>query len=618
MKKTTLFVLGLLAFSASAQKALKNIQTDANPALLSKDNRANKIYDEAKPFNGTLVPASNRTNIDYIIGNTTYDLQTNSSNQRRIVNHGDGTLSATFTFGDNAPAFNDRGAGYNYYNGSNWSTNPTTRIENTRSGWPSITTSNNDEIIISHTGTGGLIMNYRATKGTGAWTQTTIPTNTGDDIVWPRVAIGGSNDSTIHVVAIVGGTDTAFRYKGLQTGALLYYRSKNLGATWDIIDSLLPGFDTSAYIGHSGDSYAIDASKNTVAITYFPTWSDLITLKSLDNGDTWTKLVVNDFPVDKYEADQGFDLDSNNVQDSTQLLTTDGSGTVIIDENDMVHVVFGADLVVDWDLTDGGTSHFPLTDILVYWNENFGTDSLIQIAEYLDYNGDDTVISSDFLNGGSVANLPDYRVSGLSMPSMGISTDGKLFVTYAAFAETFSNGTSSFRHIYALKSIDGGTTWTTPIDLTPDLNYDLYEHVYPSMAKLVDSRAHIVFQRDQIPGVYVIDETSTSYNDIIYLGIDTALQAPAASINEIKNTVEATLFPNPANEELFVKINASKSSNLVISIVDAVGRVVISEKTSLVKNTNLINLNIASLRNGAYTVILNNSESVISKVFIKQ
>lgn len=609
--------MALTTISAVAQKPITKKIHNQNTNIISKDLRTVK-FNGSEVLSETYAPTVNRANTGAVIGNTTYDLQTNASNQRRIVNHGDGTLSASFIFGNNTgTGFSDRGTGYNYFDGSSWGANPTTRIETTRNGWPSLITSGDDEIIISHSGNGGLTMNRRSTKGTGSWVETTIPTSLGTDILWPRTALGGPNDSTIHVVAIAGN-DTNFTYKGLETGALVYYRSQDLGVTWDIIDSVLPGIDTSHYIGHGGDSYSIDAKKNIVAVSYFPGWSDLICVKSSDNGDTWTKHIVNDMPVDKYEADQGFDLDSNAVQDSTQFFTTDGSGTVLIDNNDNVHIVFGSDFVFDWDLTDGGTFHLPLTGILAYWNESFGNDSVVQIAGYVDYNADDTVFTNDFLNGGTAADLPDYRVTGVSMPSMGISADGKLFVTYSALAELHTNGSTHFRHIYVLKSDDGGITWDEPKDFTPDFDFFLNEHVYPSMAKNVDTKCHIVFQQDQITGVYVIDEVNPSYNEIMYLGLDTALNAPVVGIDEVKTEIKANIYPNPATNELFVSLKSEVKGKLTLEVIDATGRVLLSEGAASSQNLSLVKLNVAALKNGAYNIIIKSDKAITSKTFIKQ
>ena len=55
------------------------------------------------------------------------------------------------------------------------------------------------------------------------------------------------------------------------TNTLAYYRSKNLGLTWDITDSILPGLDSSKFVSLSADSYSIDASGNTIAFASFNT-----------------------------------------------------------------------------------------------------------------------------------------------------------------------------------------------------------------------------------------------------------------------------------------------------------------------------------------------------------
>lgn len=53
------------------------------------------------------------------IGNSPFDLKTNSAIQRRIVNHGNGNLSSVWTY-NNANNWNTRGSGYNFYNGNSW------------------------------------------------------------------------------------------------------------------------------------------------------------------------------------------------------------------------------------------------------------------------------------------------------------------------------------------------------------------------------------------------------------------------------------------------------------------------------------------------------------------
>jgi hypothetical protein len=102
-----------------------------------------------------------------------------------------------------------------------------------------------------------------------------------------------------------GGTWTGTLYEGLN-GALLYFRSLDGGSSWDIQNMVLPGMDSTNFLGYGGDNYAISAKGETVALAYFNGWADSFIMKSTDNGDNWTKTIFLDFPIDKYSIDDGF------------------------------------------------------------------------------------------------------------------------------------------------------------------------------------------------------------------------------------------------------------------------------------------------------------------------
>ncbi len=99
---------------------------------------------------------------------------------------------------------------------------------------------------------------------------------------------------------------------------------------------------------------------------------DSAIIKSSDNGNTWNATSFLDFPVDKYAPDAGIDLDNDGLMDS--LYSTDGTGALLLDDNNMAHVFYGNMLLLDADLTDGNTSYFASTNGLMYWNENMGAD----------------------------------------------------------------------------------------------------------------------------------------------------------------------------------------------------------------------------------------------------
>jgi hypothetical protein len=86
------------------------------------------------------------------IGSTTYDLQTNAAIDRRAFNHGNGKFSTTWTLSTQLTSgWPDRGAGYNYNDGSAWGSFPSARIESVRTGWPSLAiTQSGKEVVVSH------------------------------------------------------------------------------------------------------------------------------------------------------------------------------------------------------------------------------------------------------------------------------------------------------------------------------------------------------------------------------------------------------------------------------------------------------------------------------------
>lgn len=616
MKKILLTLFSFtIVYSAISQSNSGIIRTSNIDHALKKE----KAADGSEMINGPIAPSSaSRSLAETTIGTTVYDLQTNGTSQRRIVNHSDGTISAVWTMDNGVSPYANRGAGYNYHNGTSWGAFPTNKVESTRNGWPALSSSANadNEIIVSHSGTGGLTLNQRSTKGSGLWKETIIPTTipTGYDVLWPRAVVGGSNDSTIHVIAIVRSSATpAIPYRGL-TNALVYYRSQNLGNSWDIQDSILPGLDSSVFTFVAADAYSIDASGNTVAFAVYNSWGDVLVFKSANNGDTWTPSIVSDFPINKYAIDDGSDINNDGIIDTIE--SCDGSGSMMIDNLGTVHVFYGLARVLDADTTDDGTSYFPGTNGLAYWNEGFGNDSIQVITGALDLDGSGTleVVPS----GGS---LPSYQVGMSSMPSCGVSANNTLYLVYAALAETHSDGVQTYRHLYVMNSTDGGATWSDPEDYTPDFSFAIYEAVYPSMAKHVDSNIHIIYQRDFSPGHSISGDLDPAViNDIVYLSIDTMLAEPFVSVEELESTLDVSVFPNPANDLVNVRILADNASNetLTVSVIDATGRTVYSLQESFNGTAALYQMNVSNIEAGVYFVRIESQSGLITKSLVKK
>ena len=162
MKKLLLCGIALtVALSVSAQNRAGNKVTLKNASRYNKVANAQMQTTGIDNYTPVRVPAApsasvsqsyrtSATQTEFVIGNTLYDLQSNRGPARRIVNNGDGTISAAWTFSANQSGYPDRGTGYNYYDGSAWGAIPTARLEGVRTGFANIAVSGGNEYTLAH------------------------------------------------------------------------------------------------------------------------------------------------------------------------------------------------------------------------------------------------------------------------------------------------------------------------------------------------------------------------------------------------------------------------------------------------------------------------------------
>ena len=598
-------------YNTGGNEVLSNLITNPNPntAALKSTNTINDVQ----------------------IGTTTYDLQSNASVDNRLIRHSDGTISATWTMSSQFSAsYTDRGTGYNYHDGSAWAPDPSARLESSRGGWPSIlTTGSGKEIAITHnTDNGYLLMTHRPNKGSGTWDEQIISSMDSNgvytDIIWNRAVIGGANNESVHMIGVIAPTGLGGAIWNGLDGALVYYRSQDGGATWDIQDLQLPTLDTSKYTGFNGDDYAIAAQGETVVVAYFGGWDDSVILKSTDNGNTWTPTVYLDFPVDGYVTDSGLDLDGDAVMDT--LYTTDGAGTVLLDNNGMAHVFFGNMRVLDADLSDGNTSYFGGTSGIIYWNENMGADDYANnpmVDPSLWYtNLPQMIASAQDLDGDGLLNYVDFPLYYLSvdcMPSAGIDNQGNIFVSYSSLMENIDNGSQNFRHVHAVKSTDGGTTWSSPKDITPwDAWGGAQECVFARMDRNVDDKIRLIYQKDFEPGLAVRgDEDIIDMNYIQYLEVDTfELSSTSTNIDNSYLDLKFSIYPNPANNILTLDFTSKNNDKSVLSITNIIGEKIKEFQINTVSGINTLNLNLEGINNGVYFINFINNSSKSTKKFV--
>lgn len=561
------------------------------------------------------------------IGSTVYQLQTNASTRNALVKNADGTVSAVWTMSPADPA-TDRGTGYAYFNGTSWSAIPTTRIEASRTGWPSIgITGTGKEIVISHnTAASQLDLASRSAKGTGAWTESTStlngPSQGGN--VWPRISVAGTNNDIIHVISLTSPTGLGGLPYNKQNGAMTYSRSQNSGTTWDKKNILLGADLDSANGGFNnfqGDGYALDAKGSTVAFVAGSATSDLVLMKSNDNGSTWAKTKILTFPFKNWN---GALTDINNDGIADTLETNDGSMAIALDANNKAHVWYGRMRILNVSVNDSGSyTYFVYTSGLMYWNENMGASAPVMIADVVDADANGTFDMATNANGWSIG---QYFSSLTSHPSGAIDANGTIYVAYDAVIEATADqtGTKSVRNIMVMASKDGGTTWSTPIKASDD---PFNEQVYPSAAKLVNGCFSIMYQSDAAAGHGVNSGTTTNPDNAANLGISADIiyicvpVSDITGINENKtgSLIAASNYPNPFSGNTKIDITLHKSSNVSIDVYNTIGQKVLgTENKYMTAGTQTITIDASNLKPGIYFyTIRTNEASVTNKMIIQ-
>ncbi len=616
-----LFVSFALAFSASAQKDV--ITKKALKMKAYKTHEKSRL-DDAVYYLDNEVPAGE------MVGLSNYDLQTNSSVAKRIINHGDGTVSLDFIQyqGVTMPAAPDRGTGYNFYDGSSWqytSVSGNERVDPAqRTGWPTlVVTGDGKELVLSHIRTGNGLYGASQTIGATGSNWTIQNADAAEEIAWPRSAASGDN---VYAIGVVD------RDASLNGGYLpIFMRSTDNGATWGGLETL-PGAGTEFYYGLGGDSYAIDASGDNVAIAYFASFGDIAVWKSIDNGENWTKTIIMDVPsevdgYDPYSATAVLDVDNDGVMDS--LFTSDNCGDVIIDNDGKVHVVFGIMKHLDAAGAPapgyGATSYFPGYDGLIYWNEDMGaathpggvySDSYVVgelpaaadvvIADSPDLNGDGELTYAEV--GAQEFAFGTYGTGMTSFPSLGINEDNEIFLVYSTVMETAAfwkqnanPNSQSYRHSWITKRATDGT-WG-PHGCITKSDGSLAENVFTVLARKVDGETCYVFtQWDDEPGCSLKDVGDPiTDNYMVYKSFTYTQAITAVSVENINNNISIKVFPNPTSD--FLRISAKDVSK--VELYNILGSKVIS--------TNTTTVNLKELTNGVYILKVYTPAGIVTK-----
>ncbi len=98
--------------------------------------------------------------------------------------------------------------------------------------------------------------------------------------------------------------------------------------------------------------------------------------------------------------------------------------------------------------------------------------------------------------------------------------------------------------------------------------------------------------------------------------IEVSDQVPpcAVSVEEEADQLAIQLYPNPVGNQLTVQFNNQISGKTVIQIVDVTGKVVRSQEVN--GSVQTINIDVADLANGLYTLSISGADNFTSKHFV--
>ena len=570
MRKTLLFIFVLSLFAGGYAQQRAVVSKSLRDKAVKYERQAVKFTNNHQD---EYIPGERMKSLveDTQIGETRYDLQTNSSCQNRIYLYDDGTMASVWTLGFDDPGFDLRGTGYNYHDGSAWGPEPTERIEEEWTGWPSYAPyGENGEMVVNHTYVDGLWVGTRAEKGTGTWNYNYLAGPPGAvDISWPRAITAGPDNNTIHTLYT-----TFVTYNG-QTNAMGYSRSTDGGLTWDPEHLFFEDFGPDYYITMAGDIYDwAEPNAGTIAFLAGEAWTDLVLMKSTDNGDTWDKTIVWECP---------YPLNSGTATDT--FYCADGSHHLAIDNSGKVHVVFG----INRTYSDGASSFwFPFVDGVGYWNEDMPTfsDDLNALSPYGDPGTElvedvNLIGWSQDLNGNGELDLLEelgtYFIGLSSMVQIAIDDLDQVFVVYSSGTEGYDNGTQNYRHLWTRASGDAGNTWGPFVHLNENLIYIFEECVFPSISPTTDiDNFYLIYQADSEPGLAVRgDEDPYGDNYIRVMTVAKEDVIDGVEDHEIltMNNVSQN-YPNPFTGSSAVYVTLDEPAELGLSVTNLMGQVV--------------------------------------------
>ena len=679
MKKVLLLSLGLvMGLGAFAQQVAVKALPAPVKATLERKALGTDVVEGTVNFTATRGTQSVVVNeeLEYTEAEafyTTYDLQSNSLIANRMYQAKDGSVAvvATMSTQEYDASFADRGTGYNFAKAGDmdsWGDIPDERVEDLRTGWPTIAPYGAEgEILVNHSE--GLNYWVRTVAGEGEWDGPhAIPNpdatkiegiEEGLTLSWARVVTTGENNDVVHIFAAATGTNSYYQF---------YVRSTDL-QEWDVQLSPLAKDDLA--IGfYAADDYAVASNGNYVSVVYCAGWTSHVMLyESNDQGLTWTSRMVWESPI------HGLDwaTDENSLVDQC---FGPAHASVAIGKDGVSHVALSVGVYSREELNPNGylVYYGLVTDGIAYWNDT--------TAWEYEVNGVDTIAIPSPIRSVRDTELKHALRLWWDDPEQEGYIQMDLTNFCAWMPPHVEEGYNSYDPTYQYTGSEGGTAGdyqsffglsaypSIAVDVygnlaiswcSPDLNRDMYNGVFYMRTPFVK------YKPANVPYWWQVNYHGISmYQDFIHTGDEaTCISAVSGSVNanefwfscssddtpgfhtgsitsqpniststvnvfkftpaeayvgdeelNVNETIDVVynIFPNPASE--YINISSSMEANAVVTFSNIAGQTVKVVNTNLTTGSNTIVVN--DLTSGVYfCTVTANGYSHTTKVVFK-
>ncbi len=550
------------------------------------------------------------------------DYATNGNTLQQIVSRGD-TIVIAMVYLDSIEATNANGGtsvriayNYSFDRGATWESTSRFDLTSVKSRWPDLFYLNTPSG--STIGSGGRIWTGSLRAGAVA-IDVVLGAATGSVYYVPGTGQAGNTDyftSLINNNSVAGvwqRADTIY-YQGFSTISntfgprVFMYRTANSNtvASYDVYSS-----SNGATIASFFNFVNEDASGGDGGIPVFRY------MKSTDNGATWSSptkilgsgMIGGDSAQAYWHQDAAF---KPGTQDPYLVFTTQPASG------------YG-----NWEpgsegLLDSNRRGYNIC----IWSPGLNGGNPVRVAGYQNVD-----VLSDTAKFKKVTRLRTiqgvgprfaYQVNGsiVGHPSIGFSNDGTVIhVAFDVARPDTSSESFNFFDIYTTKSVDGGLTWSTPVNIT---NTTTEDEMYPSVSKTGNSNdgALVTYQSTPVPGCQGFGPSS-SIESAIIAPVYQVFKSTLIGIQSISSEVPSGFvlkqnYPNPFNPSTTIRFAVPKASNVTIEVFDITGRLVrtLASNELVTAGVKEVSFDASNLSSGIYFYTMKTAEFTETKKMI--